>query len=881
MKKKFTKRLIATMLILCMTVTLIPLSTISSSAAVNLDTLDGWATSQLYSRGFAVASEIVSGIADATNNETVKGISSYIDKYVFGNGTTGDQLQNIQNTCNEILKSTKDTQHIVEDINKKISQQTINVSSKECNYAYMEQVTDYLTQHDESIYDFYNVYLAYTDYLEYAVSDEAQNNKDKVLEEENEYLAELGEFYAAATGDYWNSTCGVSERDYYEEKIYKTNTIDVCLSGVLNSLLNNMDPESYVIEKGYRFIDCAAQYAYYAYPFSSEQAQFVDHATEYQINAVTTVMMLYQDFISQRAEYFDKMMVDESTTLTYTNSWNSLIKYYDKAINKYTTSITNFLNSDIVLKDIGATTNIDMYLREESATNRFNSEMESYKLDNTNYKYSIKYNGNQVSQAVLTKPENESLSFYKNASVTVENGKLKFTPFYIMNGDIVDPKSMELHSFDINDKNSWGTFFGGLCDTHYLKTDYYNLANGRYSDGLNTYSPISDPNELKSIINETYYTANCSSPYSYFSDYLGYGAESSMYLLLDGKTEWYSKPEKTRYTLFPVMKISDNQSYSTTWNSEMMQENKIPSGSKFAVILTPTSDIIKSKVDTNLIGEGEISVSGLENGTAVAGEKVNVKITAPENYRISNITVQYHNDKNDTKEKVISTGIDCNEYTLDFSVPYSNVTIEVQTKEIPPALDTDENDNFLVSSYDDLCQMAAMVNSGYENYVYGSYILTNDITFSEEQLCTNPIGTVESPFKGNFDGQGHVISNLNLDPDSTHKNLGLFGTVISGKIHSVNLIMETYSVKEYHDCVGSICGYIERGEICDCIVISALCASAKNVGGITGTAKNSVIKNCSTELMIFTDRYTETGDICGVNDNSEIIDCTSNNVMYR
>ena len=95
MKKKFTKRLIATMLILCMTVTLIPLSTISSSAAVNLDTLDGWATSQLYSRGFAVASEIVSGIADATNNETVKGISSYIDKYVFGNGTTGDQLQNI------------------------------------------------------------------------------------------------------------------------------------------------------------------------------------------------------------------------------------------------------------------------------------------------------------------------------------------------------------------------------------------------------------------------------------------------------------------------------------------------------------------------------------------------------------------------------------------------------------------------------------------------------------------------------------------------------------------------------------------------------------------------------------------------------------------
>ncbi len=881
MKKKFTKRLIATMLILCMTVTLIPLSTISSSALISVATLDGWVTNQLYARGLSVASEIMNSLADATNSETISTVTSYIDKYVFGSSTTGDQLNAIQQTCNEILESTRDTQHIVEDINKKISQHTINASSKECNLAYKEQVTDYLTQHDESIYDFYNVYLAYTDYLEYAISDEAQQNSNKVLSKEEDYLEELGEFYAAATGDYWNSTCGVSERDYYEEKMYNTNTLDVCFSGILNSLLNNMDPKSSAVEKGDRFIDCAAQYAYYAYPFSSEQAQFVDYATEYQINAVTTVLMLYQDFISHRAEYFEKSMVDENTEITYTNSWDSLFKYYDKAIEKYTKSITNFLNSEIVLKDVGAKTTLDMYLREESATNRFESEKDSYKLNNTSYLSTRKYNGNQCSAPILTNQQNDLLSFYKNASVNVENGKLKFTPFYILNGDIVDQKYMELYSFDINDENSWGTLFGGLFDTHYLNTDYYNLANGKYSDGVNTYTAVSDPNKLKGLINETYYTANCTSPYSYFSDYLGYGSDSKTYLLLNSATSMYQKLGQTRYMRFPVLDISNNYSYTSSWNSEMMQENKIPSGSKFALILTPSGDVTKSKVDTKLSGKGEITVSGLENGTAVAGEKVHVQISAPENYRISNITVQYHNDQNDTKEKVISTGIDCSEYTLDFPVPYSNVTIVVETKEVPSALDTDENGNYMVGSTDDLCQMATMVNSGYENYAHGSYILTNDIAFSEEQLWSTPIGTIESPFMGQFNGQGHTISGLHLDPHCESSNFGLLGTVVSGHISNINLIMNTYDAYASHENMGTICGYISNGSITNCLAIADFCAGAEVVGGIVGTAKNSVIKSCSTELMIFTDKYTKTGDICGVNDNSEIIDCTSNNVIYR
>ncbi|MBR2715108.1 MAG: hypothetical protein IKB73_02740, partial [Ruminococcus sp.] len=489
-------------------------------------------------------------------------------------------------------------------------------------------------------------------------------------------------------------------------------------------------------------------------------------------------------------------------------------------------------------------------------------------------------NGNQYSMPSLTSQDKGNLSFYKNASVTVEDGRLKFTPFYVLNGDAVDPAYMNLSSFDINDENSWGTFFGGICDTHYLNTDFYNLAYGKYSDGVNTYSAISNESQLKNIINSTYYTANCSSPYDYFSDYLGYGEDEDVYLLLNQPTQFYSKPEKTRYTLFDALNISDSKSYPTTWSSETFQQNTIPNGSKFALILTPTENVSKSKIDTNLVGEGEITVSGLENGNAISGETIDVKITAPENCWITSITAYYHNDKNDTTKKVLSDGLTTNEFTLNYPVPYSNVTIEVVTKEIPTALNTDANGNFIVSSPDDLYQMAAMVNSGYESYVYGNYVLTKNITLEGENNWSTPIGTTDSPFKGTFDGQRNVIYNLSLDSNNEDANFGLFGTIIGGEVHNLYVDIETYSVLFCHDSVGPICGNVKNGKILNCIAIGNFAGGAKAVGGIAGTAENSIIKNCNSELLIFSDKHSYTDGICGVNNNSQIIDCKSNSQIY-
>ena len=65
------------------------------------------------------------------------------------------------------------------------------------------------------------------------------------------------------------------------------------------------------------------------------------------------------------------------------------------------------------------------------------------------------------------------------------------------------------------------------------------------------------------------------------------------------------------------------------------------------------------------------------------------------------------------------------------------------------------------------------------NDLDGDYILTNDIDISGENWT--PIGTIEEPFKGTLDGDGHTISGLTIEGDSFtaagEYHYGLFGKI--------------------------------------------------------------------------------------------------------
>ncbi len=871
MKKKFIKKLTAIILTLCMTISLIPISTVSTSAEVSFKTFDTWVTNQLYSRCLTASGNIIQTLGEASSNEYIEDFTSFIN-CTFFNGSSSDtseKINQLQSVCNEILDTTKKVESVTHDINARIANDKITTNSSYCDNAWESQVMDYITKNDESPYDFYNVYLAYRNYLNYS-SDSSSIPSGKTIEDyEDKFIYELINYYSGKTN--------VSFAN--EKVIYTTETIDVCLAGIINSILNTMDPSTTSVGKGKRFIDLAAQYAYYAYPFSDEQAEFIDYAAQYQVNTVTYLLMIYQDFLAHRAEYFENN-TDAENAQNYENIWERCYnKHYKILLNKYTTTIENFLNGDIYLKEIDAHTTLDQYVRTDAVSVSYDTKKNNYVLTNNKTIQSLTNEG-KTSNSTFTK--NGELSFYKNASVKAENGKLKFTPFYVLNGEALNGKYLNLSNFDIKITTahpSVNGLFGYYFDSHYLTPDYYNLKDGKFTDGINTYAPISNPNQLKTLVNETYFTANNSKPYSCFAPFMRYSEGKTNYLLLSGNTKWNSSNMSKKYTEIPVFNMSASIAFSANWSSRFLNADGFPN-STYSLILVPQGNVSKSKVDTKLIGEGEITVAGSSSTTAVAGEKVEVNIIAPENHVISKITATYHSNNN-TVEKVISTGLKENEFTLEYPVPYSNVTITAETKYIPQPLNTDEDGNYIVGSVDDLCQMASMVNSGYSDYISGSYVLSEDITFKGNTLWSTPIGTTDSPFKGQFDGQGHTISGLHLDPHCDCSNFGLFGTVVSGHISNINLIMNTYDAYASHENMGTICGYMEDSNISNCVVIAYFCAGSKVVGGIVGTAKNSVIANCDTELSIFIDRTSTIGDICGVNNNSEIIDCKANNRIYK
>lgn len=91
--------------------------------------------------------------------------------------------------------------------------------------------------------------------------------------------------------------------------------------------------------------------------------------------------------------------------------------------------------------------------------------------------------------------------------------------------------------------------------------------------------------------------------------------------------------------------------------------------------------------------------------------------------------------------------------------------------------DPDNPDAQPISTKEDL---KAIVND-----LDGDYVLTNDIDISGENWT--PIGTIEKPFKGTLDGDGHTISGLTIEEELYMENeeyyIGLFG-VLQGGSHT-------------------------------------------------------------------------------------------------
>ncbi|MBO5378695.1 MAG: right-handed parallel beta-helix repeat-containing protein [Clostridia bacterium] len=205
-----------------------------------------------------------------------------------------------------------------------------------------------------------------------------------------------------------------------------------------------------------------------------------------------------------------------------------------------------------------------------------------------------------------------------------------------------------------------------------------------------------------------------------------------------------------------------------------------------------------------------------------------------------------------------------------------------------------EEDPYIVGSIDDLFTLAAEVNGG--NNYKGMYVkLTADIDFNEIATYSvraaanwEPIGTVDAPFSGTFDGNGKVISNIIVGDGST-SYVGLFGKATGATIKNVTVNNITATGISY---VGGIVGMGYTGTIENCHVTGDIKIYGNYmVGGINGQgyaviSNSSVIGNGTDSSYIVAehDNASNEGDnvggIVGHNgENNHLIGNTVKNIL--
>ena len=203
----------------------------------------------------------------------------------------------------------------------------------------------------------------------------------------------------------------------------------------------------------------------------------------------------------------------------------------------------------------------------------------------------------------------------------------------------------------------------------------------------------------------------------------------------------------------------------------------------------------------------------------------------------------------------------------------------------------DDANTYLITTPAELAWVAEQVNSQKEDFEGKTVLLMNDIDLNGSNWT--PIGNVTDyhtvTFKGTFDGQEHVISNLTASNDAAgYAAAGLFGSIL-GIVKNVTL--KDVNIRSTH-YAGAVVAYSSmNGAIIDnCHVDGGTITSVPEntgsaydngdkAGGIIGYyVTGDKITNCSANNLTIT-AYRDLGGITGCGPQSGMTDCSVENII--
>jgi len=214
-------------------------------------------------------------------------------------------------------------------------------------------------------------------------------------------------------------------------------------------------------------------------------------------------------------------------------------------------------------------------------------------------------------------------------------------------------------------------------------------------------------------------------------------------------------------------------------------------------------------------------------------------------------------------EQGIISGIPTIEGTYNFTVKATNL-IGFDTKEFTiiifslfnPDGNGTENSPYIITTPEQLAQLALYINRSQEPYANYSvhYKLENNLDLSNYGENYNdgegwiPIGKEYFTFKGIFDGNNKVITNLFIN-NTTLFSTGLFGEIDYGTVKNLGVENVNIDSKRFFSSSGGIIGFISDGKVSNCYSTGFINSSYSS-GGIVGVGYNSDILNCYSESNV-------------------------------
>jgi len=144
---------------------------------------------------------------------------------------------------------------------------------------------------------------------------------------------------------------------------------------------------------------------------------------------------------------------------------------------------------------------------------------------------------------------------------------------------------------------------------------------------------------------------------------------------------------------------------------------------------------------------------------------------------------------------------------------------------------------YQISSPLDLMTFIRFVNQKYE--LEAKAALTADLDLENYQDRFEPIGSAVRPFKGEFDGKSHVISNLHVEGA---REVGFFGVVADGATIS-NLTFDSSCSFSGTGFVGSVIGTLRKGSaiLNRCGNEATITATESAAGGLVGRSRSGTL----------------------------------------